>query len=100
MILVGPSLGSAVAIDFAINHPEAVCAIKSFKFLNVCNNPIFKEILYLEIVLSCDSHMIWSFFQVEKLVLMDASVYAEGTGNLATLPRSVAYAGVSMFCTP
>ncbi|KAK2380786.1 alpha/beta-Hydrolases superfamily protein [Trifolium repens] len=54
MILVGPSLGSAVAIDFAINYPEAV----------------------------------------EKLVLIDASVYAEGTGNLATLPKAVAYAGV------
>ncbi|KAK7251938.1 hypothetical protein RIF29_35563 [Crotalaria pallida] len=54
MILVGPSLGSAVAIDFAINYPEAV----------------------------------------EKLILIDASVYAEGTGNLATLPRAVAYAGV------
>jgi len=24
MILVGPSLGAAVAIDFAIYHPEAV----------------------------------------------------------------------------
>jgi hypothetical protein len=36
-------------------------------------------------------------FQVEKLVLIDASVYAEGTGNLATLPKAVAYAGVSMF---
>ncbi|CAL0312196.1 unnamed protein product [Lupinus luteus] len=56
MILVGPSLGSAVAIDFAINYPEAV----------------------------------------EKLVLIDASVYAEGTGNLATLPKAVAYAGVSV----
>ncbi|MED6180495.1 hypothetical protein PIB30_011012 [Stylosanthes scabra] len=53
MILVGPSLGSAVAIDFAVNYPEAV----------------------------------------EKLVLIDASVYAEGTGNLATLPRVIAYAG-------
>ncbi|KAJ1389845.1 Serine aminopeptidase, S33 [Sesbania bispinosa] len=53
MILVGPSLGSAVAIDFAVNYPEAV----------------------------------------ENLVLIDASVYAEGTGNLATLPRVVAYAG-------
>lgn len=45
--------------------------------------------------------MIWSFicrsfFQVEKLVLIDASVYAEGTGNLATLPRAAAYAGVSI----
>ncbi|KAK4263579.1 hypothetical protein QN277_028972 [Acacia crassicarpa] len=53
MILVGPSLGSAVAIDFTVNYPEAV----------------------------------------EKLVLIDASVYAEGTGNLATLPRAAAYAG-------
>lgn len=25
MVLVGPSLGAAVAIDFAVNHPEAVC---------------------------------------------------------------------------
>jgi len=33
---------------------------------------------------------------VEKLVLIDASVYAEGTGNLATLPRAAAYAGVSI----
>jgi len=33
--------------------------------------------------------------QVESLVLMDASVYAEGTGNLATLPKAAAYAGVS-----
>ncbi|CAK7326195.1 unnamed protein product [Dovyalis caffra] len=54
VILVGPSLGAAVAIDFAVNHPEAV----------------------------------------EKLVLIDASVYAEGTGNLAKLPRAIAYAGV------
>jgi hypothetical protein len=37
-----------------------------------------------------------SSFQVEKLILIDASVYAEGTGNLATLPRSVAYAGVNI----
>ncbi|KAF1889730.1 hypothetical protein Lal_00025058 [Lupinus albus] len=59
MILVGPSLGSAIAIDFAVNYPEAV----------------------------------------EKLVLIDASVYAEGTGNLATLPKAVAYAGESYFET-
>lgn len=56
MILVGPSLGAAVAIDFAVNYPEAV----------------------------------------EKLVLIDASVYAEGTGNLTSLPKFVAYAGVSL----
>ncbi|KAL3823978.1 hypothetical protein ACJIZ3_020007 [Penstemon smallii] len=31
---------------------------------------------------------------VDKLILIDASVYAEGTGNLANLPKSIAYAGV------
>ncbi|KAE8021799.1 hypothetical protein FH972_007660 [Carpinus fangiana] len=56
MILVGPSLGAAVAIDFAVNYPEAV----------------------------------------EKLVLISASVYAEGTGDLAKLPKIVAYALVSL----
>ncbi|XP_010258065.1 PREDICTED: uncharacterized protein LOC104597956 isoform X2 [Nelumbo nucifera] len=56
MILVGPSLGAAVAIDIAVNHPESV----------------------------------------QKLILIDAGVYAEGTGNLAKLPRTVAYAGVSV----
>ncbi|KAF5180174.1 alpha/beta-Hydrolases superfamily protein [Thalictrum thalictroides] len=56
MILVGPSLGAAAAIDFAVNHSEAV----------------------------------------EKLILIDASVYTEGTGNLSKLPRTVAYAGVSL----
>ncbi|CAH9079169.1 unnamed protein product [Cuscuta epithymum] len=56
MTLVGPSLGSAVAIDFSINYPQAV----------------------------------------DKLVLIDASVYAEGTGKLATLPEPVAYAGASL----
>ncbi|RDX85711.1 hypothetical protein CR513_33061, partial [Mucuna pruriens] len=29
MILVGPSLGSAVVIDFAVNYPEAVYVLKS-----------------------------------------------------------------------
>ncbi|KAK3012285.1 hypothetical protein RJ639_012955 [Escallonia herrerae] len=56
MILVGPSLGAAVAIDFAVNFPEAV----------------------------------------EKLVLINASVYAEGTGLLANLPRQMAYGMVSL----
>ncbi|XP_020519170.1 uncharacterized protein LOC18428038 isoform X5 [Amborella trichopoda] len=54
MVLVGPSLGAAVAIDFAINHPEAV----------------------------------------SNLVLIDASVYAEGVGHLIKLPRMVAYAAL------
>ncbi|XP_064948263.1 alpha/beta hydrolase domain-containing protein VTE7 isoform X6 [Musa acuminata AAA Group] len=35
-------------------------------------------------------------YQVSKLVMIDASIYAEGTGNLAKLPRIVAYAGVSV----
>ncbi|VVA29683.1 PREDICTED: alpha/beta [Prunus dulcis] len=56
MILVGPSLGASVAIDFAVHHPVAV----------------------------------------EKLVLINASVYAEGTGDLAKLPKFLAYAGVSL----
>uniref|UniRef100_A0A7N0TRY6 AB hydrolase-1 domain-containing protein n=1 Tax=Kalanchoe fedtschenkoi TaxID=63787 RepID=A0A7N0TRY6_KALFE len=56
MTLVGPSLGAAVAIDFAVTYPEAV----------------------------------------EKLVLIDASVYAEGAGNMKTLPKAFAYAGVSV----
>ncbi|CAI0463123.1 unnamed protein product [Linum tenue] len=56
VILVGPSLGAAIAIDFAVQYPEAV----------------------------------------EKLVLIDASVYVEGTGSMATLPKAVAYAGVSL----
>ncbi|PIM98766.1 putative hydrolase/acyltransferase (alpha/beta hydrolase superfamily) [Handroanthus impetiginosus] len=54
MMLVGPSLGAAVAIDFVVNYPEAV----------------------------------------DKLILIDASVYAEGTGDLAKLPKLIAYAGV------
>ncbi|KAI6686355.1 hypothetical protein NL676_032268 [Syzygium grande] len=33
---------------------------------------------------------------VEKVVLIDASVYAEGTGDMANLPRAIAYAGVSI----
>ncbi|KAI4373355.1 hypothetical protein MLD38_011488 [Melastoma candidum] len=56
MILVGPSLGAAAAIDFAVSYPEAV----------------------------------------EKLVLIDASVFAEGTGNMANLPKPLAYAGVAV----
>lgn len=35
-------------------------------------------------------------FQVDKLVMIDASVYAEGIRNLTKLPRAVAYAGVSI----
>ncbi|XP_076917294.1 alpha/beta hydrolase domain-containing protein VTE7-like [Bidens hawaiensis] len=56
MLLVGPSLGASAAVDFAINHPEAV----------------------------------------DKLILINASVYAEGTGNLSKLPRSVDFARVSL----
>ncbi|CAL8095251.1 unnamed protein product [Prunus armeniaca] len=59
MILVGPSLGAAVAIDFAVSHPEAV----------------------------------------ERLVLIDASVYTEGTGDLASMPKMLAYAGVRVYST-
>ncbi|KAJ0081736.1 hypothetical protein Patl1_11269 [Pistacia atlantica] len=53
IVLVGPTLGAALAIDFAVNYPEAV----------------------------------------EKMVLINPGVYAEGTDNLAKLPKIVAYAG-------
>ncbi|XP_075522199.1 alpha/beta hydrolase domain-containing protein VTE7 isoform X11 [Primulina tabacum] len=33
-------------------------------------------------------------YQVDKLIFIDASVYAEGTGNLAKLPKLMAYAGI------
>ncbi|OAY60219.1 uncharacterized hydrolase YugF isoform X2 [Manihot esculenta] len=56
MILVGPSLGASVAIDFSVNYPEAV----------------------------------------EKLVLINPNAYAEGTRHLAKLPKTIAYAGVSL----
>ncbi|XP_039049313.1 uncharacterized protein LOC120190282 isoform X2 [Hibiscus syriacus] len=41
----------------------------------------------------------YHLYQVEKLVLINPSVYAEGTGNLAKLPKVVAYAGVSLLKT-
>lgn len=56
MIIVGPSLGASVAIDFVVHFPEAV----------------------------------------EKLILINPSVYAEGTGHLTKLPKIVASAGVSL----
>ncbi|KAL7135667.1 hypothetical protein ABFS83_11G113200 [Erythranthe nasuta] len=56
MILVGPSLGAAAAIDFAVNFPEAV----------------------------------------DKLILINANVYANGTGVLTKLPTLMAYAMASV----
>ncbi|CAI0463124.1 unnamed protein product [Linum tenue] len=43
-----------------------------------------------------DDNSLGCSLQVEKLVLIDASVYVEGTGSMATLPKAVAYAGVSL----
>ncbi|VVB09215.1 unnamed protein product [Arabis nemorensis] len=56
MILVGPSLGATVAVDFTATYPEAV----------------------------------------DKLVLINANAYSEGTGRLKELPKSIAYAGVKL----
>ncbi|KAG0600539.1 hypothetical protein M758_11G042400 [Ceratodon purpureus] len=56
MVLVGPSLGGAAAIDFAVAHPEAVV----------------------------------------KVVLVDAQGYTEGVGEMATLPKLIAYTGVAL----
>jgi len=47
-------------------------------------------------ILVWSSFICSSSFQVEKLVLIGASVYPEGTGELTTLPRAVAYAGVNI----
>lgn len=51
------------------------------------------------IVIHSKAQIGWFFplFQVDKLILIDASVYAESTGDLAKLPRILAYAGVSPF---
>lgn len=46
MILVGPSLGAAVAIDFAVSHPEAVSAL-SFFILELCSIDSFGKKLQL-----------------------------------------------------
>jgi hypothetical protein len=73
--------------------------------LYVLSNNLIFEYIYsaqlLKFFLIKDSFIKWLchdlvIFQVEKLVLIDASVYTEGTGNLATLPRAAAYAGVSI----
>lgn len=87
MLLVGSSLGAAVAIDLAVNHPEAVSMndIKQHIFWSW-----FCIIVYVK-------GLILMFLQVDKLILLDASVYAEGTGSLSRLPKFVAYAGVSIF---
>lgn len=82
MVLVGPSLGAAIAIDFAVNHPESV----SYPY------DIFETIWEVE---SYDSELVGSCSQVSKLVLIDASVYAEGIGSMAQMPVSVTNAGVS-----
>lgn len=42
----------------------------------------------------CVFDIFLSHLQVAKLVLINASVYAEVTGDMAKLPKIVAYAGV------
>lgn len=85
MILVGPSLGATVAVDFTANYPEAV----SFQFTTI----ILFWIKTISIAHSLDL-IISAFFQVDKLVLINANAYSEGTGRLKELPKSIAYAGV------
>ncbi|XP_031386145.1 uncharacterized protein LOC116199790 isoform X3 [Punica granatum] len=100
MILVGPSLGAAVAIDFAVAHPEAVSA--SFYFLFAGGQVLTS--IGTHISVSKKTKIDTSVgvldgilnFQVEKLVLIDASVYTEGTGKMSSLPKALAYAGVAI----
>eukprot|EP00898_Chlorokybus_atmophyticus_P002498 jgi/Chlat1/3249/Chrsp22S03513 len=56
MVLAGASLGGAAAIDFAVNHPDAV----------------------------------------HKLVLIDAQGFIDGVGNMKSLPRPLATAGIEV----
>lgn len=88
MVLVGPSLGAAVAIDIAVNYPEMVLNIKELSYFPI--NKFISKHVQKRLTMVRNMNI-----QVESLVLMDASVYAEGTGNLATLPKAAAYAGVS-----
>ena len=92
MILVGPSLGAAVAIDFAVHYPEAVsippvvsASYHDSTSMFYCHSKIWLLMLWFV-----------CHWQVKKLVLINASVYAKGTGNLAKLPKLVAYAGVGV----
>ncbi|KNA20251.1 hypothetical protein SOVF_054250 isoform A [Spinacia oleracea] len=46
MILVGPSLGAAVAIDFAVNHPETVALLKSVPLRLYVNRIAFNDVSF------------------------------------------------------
>jgi len=48
MVLVGPSLGAAVAIDFSINYPEAVHA--QTNFVHYICKILFTIFLYCSVV--------------------------------------------------
>jgi len=65
------------------------------QFNNLIFEPVCKRVLH-QMTLVWSSFICSSSFQVDKLVLIGASVYAEGTGKLTTLPRAVAYAGVNI----
>ncbi|KNA19887.1 hypothetical protein SOVF_057140 isoform B [Spinacia oleracea] len=44
VVLVGPSLGAAIAIDFAVNHPESLALLKSIPLRLYVNKLVFKNI--------------------------------------------------------
>jgi len=86
MILVGPSLGATVAVDFTATYPEAV----NFQFTII-------KLFWIKPILIYTSLTKFDYFrgfQVDKLVLINANAYSEGTGRLKELPKSIAYAGV------
>lgn len=96
MILVGPSLGAAIAIDFAVTHPEAVSCCTTY------DPPVWSLVPAGHLICFWNIFITFLVFplQVKKLVLIDASVYAEGAGNMANLPRPLAYAGVNYPLVP
>lgn len=72
----------------------------SCKYLSIYFTPAPIHVVVLTIsfviYLSMSVCIYFLFLQVEKLVLINASVYAEGTKDLAKLPKVVAYAGVGV----
>ncbi len=90
MVLVGPSLGGAVAIDFALAHPDAVSDFSPLPDLATFLHLAPHMVLYCMEVL----YVSWKRVQIAKLVLVNAQAYTEGVGEMATLPKLLAYMGV------
>ncbi|KAF3552843.1 hypothetical protein F2Q69_00016336 [Brassica cretica] len=88
MILVGPSLGATVAVDFTATYPEAL-------WKTYIKRPMILVGPSLGATVAVDFTATYPE-AVDKLVLINANAYSEGTGALKDLPKSIAYAGVKL----